>query len=280
MGDPWEPELELMWAWAIEQGIDAEEASTMSAEVRHLVEDYLAYWAGHEEAPGPWTTENTEVKVEWEVRPGTTLTATIDRLAKDRDGKLWVFERKSTQDIPDSDWRTVDPQTMLQFMLARHMGLEVSGIVFDYICTRPGRVPRITQQGRLYQSDENMATRGRYFAEAENLMRKLHQPEEYINGWRARLVSDGQWFQRYVTMRPDDNGMLTLKDVAQTLRHIAAAQSADYYPRSINLLDCRLFCPYGKLCMAEYQLGHESQARREEYLTLSNEDNWMMGRTG
>jgi hypothetical protein len=32
--------------------------------------------------------------------------------------------------------------------------------------------------------------------------------------------------------------------------------------------------------MAEYQLGHTSEARREEYLTLSTEDNWQMGRTG
>jgi hypothetical protein len=269
-----------MWRWAVEQGIDAEEASEMAREVADLVEDYLAYWAGHSEAPGPWTTENTEVRVEWEVRPGTCLTATIDRLAKDRDGKLWVWERKSTQDIPDSDWRCVDPQTMLQFMLARHMGLPVSGIVFDYICTRPGRIPRITQQGRLYQSDENMATRGRYFAVAEAAMRKARMPEEYIHEARTRIVADGQWFQRYVTLRPDDNGMLTLRDVAQTLRHIASAAQGGYFPRSINLLDCRLFCPYGKLCMAEYQLGRRSEARREEYVTLGTEDNWMMGRTG
>jgi hypothetical protein len=67
--------------------------------------------------------------------------------------------------------------------------------------------------------------------------------------------------------------------VAQTLRHIYAAESGGYYPRSINLLDCRLFCPYGKLCMAEYQLGRKSEARREEYVTLGTEDNWMMGRT-
>ena len=269
-----------MQQWAIENGIDPSEAFEMGREVNELVEDYLAYWQGHEEAPGPWTTENTEVKVCWEVRPGVTLTATIDRLAKDREGKLWIWERKSTQDIPDSDWRTVDPQTMLQYMIARHEGLPVSGIVFDYICTRPGRVPRITQQGKLYQSDENMSTRGRYWAVAEEKLRKAGQGDTYINLFRERIVADGQWFQRYVTLRPDDNGMLTLQDVAQMLRHIYSAQERGYYPRSINLLDCRLFCPYGKLCMAEYQLGHRSEARREEYLTLQTEDNWQMGRTG
>ena len=279
-GVDWIEELQTMQQWAIEQGVPSEDVYEMGREVNDLVEDYLAYWQGHEESPGPWTTENTEVPVEWEVRPGILLTATIDRLARDRDGNLWIWERKSTQDIPDSDWRTVDPQTMLQFMIARAMELPIRGIVFDYICTRPGRVPRITNQGRFYQSDENMATRGRYFAKAEAQMRKNRQPEQYINEMRSRVVADGQWFQRFVTMRPDENGMLTLKDVAVTIRHINAAAERNYYPRAINLLDCRLFCPYGKLCMAEYQLGHPSVARREEYLTLSTDDNWQMGRTG
>ena len=279
-GLDWQTELQSMAAWAIDQGISQDDVFEMMREVIELVEDYLAYWQGHEESPGPWTTENTEVPVEWEVRPGILLTATIDRLARDREGNLWIWERKSTQDIPDSDWRTVDPQTMLQFMIARAMELPIRGIVFDYICTRPGRVPRITNQGRFYQSDENMATRGRYFAKAEAQMRKNRQPEQYINEMRSRVVADGQWFQRFVTMRPDENGMLTLKDVAVTIRHINAAAERNYYPRAINLLDCRLFCPYGKLCMAEYQLGHPSVARREEYLTLSTDDNWQMGRTG
>ena len=278
-GIDWIDELQAMQQWAAEQGIDQNEAFEMGREVNELVEDYLAYWQGHEEPPGPWTTENTEVPVEWEVRPGVVLSATIDVLKKDREGRLWIWERKSTQDIPDSDWRTVDPQTMLQYMIARHLGLPISGIVFDYICTRPGRVPRVTQQGRLYQSDEDMSTRGRFWARAEQDMRKRGQGDTYINLMRARIVSDAQWFQRYVTLRPDDNGMLTLQDVASMLRYIHSATERGYYPRSVNVLDCRLFCPYGKLCMAEYQLGHRSEARREEYLVLQNEDNWMMGRT-
>jgi len=279
-GQPWLEELDRMWSWAIEHGVDPEAASTMNVEVKELVEDYIAYWSGHEEAPGPWTTENTEVVVEWEVRPGVVLSATIDVLKKDARGRLWIWERKSTQDIPDSNWRTVDPQTMLQFMLARHMGLDISGIVFDYICTRPGRVPRVTQQGKLHQSDESMSTRGRYWARAEQQLRKAGQGDTYINLFRERIVADAQWFQRYVALRPDDNGFLTLKDVAQVLRHIKAAQDSGYYARSINVLDCRLFCPYGPLCMAEYQLGRKSEAQREEYLVLQTDDNWQMGRSG
>jgi hypothetical protein len=169
---------------------------------------------------------------------------------------------------------------MLQFAIARHMGLPVSGIVFDYVCTRPGREPRVKADGHLYAQDEQMATRSRYWARAEQHMQSRGCGQRYLDEMRARIVADGQWFQRYVTLRPDDNAMLTLQDVAQILRHIAAAEDKGYYPRSVNVLDCRLFCPYGKVCMAEYQLGHKSEARREEFVVLSNTDNWMMGRTG
>jgi len=279
-GIEWQAELDQMFRWATEQGVDAQEASDMAREVQELCEDYLAYWDGHTEAPGPWTFENSEVSVEWCPKPNLCLTATIDCLKRDASGRLWIWERKSTQEIPDSDWRTVDPQTMLQFIIARQMGLDIAGIVFDYICTRPGRVPRITQQGRIYQSDENMSTRSRQFAIAEQEMRKKRQGDTYIDLLRSRIVSDGQWFQRYVTLRPDDNAIATLRDVAQVVRYIKSATEAGYFPRSINVLDCRLFCPYGKLCMAEYRLGHPSEAYRDEYLTLQTEDNWQMGRTG
>jgi len=279
-GQDWITELQTLQRWAVGQDIPEEDVLDMGREVNDLVEDYLAYWNGHTEAPGPWTTENTEVRVEWRPKPNLELTATIDCLKRDAHGKLWIWERKSTQEIPDSDWRTVDPQTMLQFIIARQMGLDVAGIVFDYICTRPGRVPRIKANGQIYQSDENMQTRSRQFAVAEQEMRKKGQGNTYIDLFRARIVSDGQWFQRYVTLRPDDNAVSTLRDLAQVVRYVKSATEAGYFPRSINVLDCRLFCPYGKLCMAEYQLGHPSVARREEYLTLSTDDNWQMGRTG
>jgi len=278
-GRDWIAELEAMQHWALEQGVASDDVLDMGREVNDLVEDYLAYWNGHTEAPGPWTLENTEVRVEWQPKPNLCLSATIDVLKKDAAGKLWIWERKSTQEIPDSDWRTVDPQTMLQFIIARQMGLDVAGIVFDYICTRPGRVPRVTQAGKLYQSDENMQTRSRQFAVAEQEMRKKRMPEGYIDEARARIVSDGLWFQRYVTLRPDDNAIATLRDVAQVVRYLKSATEAGYFPRSINVLDCRLFCPYGKLCMAEYRLGHPSEAYRDEYVTLSTQDNYGMGRT-
>jgi hypothetical protein len=261
-GELWQNELSRMGAWALEQGVEEPDVLSMMRECYELTLDYAAYLKGHEEEPGPWRTDATEVRVEWEPQPGTLLTSTIDCLKRDKQGRLWIWERKTTQDIPDSDWRTVDPQTMLQFIEARARGLEIVGIVFDYIVTRPGPTLRVTKGGALYKGDEERSTRARYWSPVEQELRAKGAAESYIDEMRSRVVSDGAWFQRYVTLRPDDNARQTLHDVASILRYINRARQTGYYPRSINLLDCRLFCPYGKLCMREYQLGHKSAAYR------------------
>lgn len=282
LGEAWEPELDRMAEWGFAHQVDPDSIEQTRTEVHDLVEDYWAHWLGHERdmgVPGPWTTVETERKVSWAASPHLDLTSTVDILKRDGRGRLWIWERKSTQEIPDSDWRTVDPQTMLQFIELQKEGAPVAGIVFDYICTRPGSQLRVTNQGRLYKGDEEKRTRARYFKATEAELRSKGAEEGYIEAMRQRVVSDGEWFQRYVTLRPDANAELTLKDVASTIRGILDADKQGYYARSVNLLDCRLFCPYGKLCMHEYQLGHDSPALRQEYMIAQSDDNYAMGRS-
>jgi hypothetical protein len=280
-GKEWQDELYAMENWARDHDVPAEQIDSMTVDVRDLVQDYLAYWSGArgDEAPGPWEVVDTEVKVAWQATPRLCLTSTIDVLRRDRQGRVWIWERKSTQEIPDSNWRTVDPQTMLQFIEARKSGVPVVGIVFDYICTRPGAQLRVRNDGALYRGDEERRTRARYFKATEAEMRSKGASEEYIESIRQRVVADGEWFQRYLTLRPDDNAELTLRDVASVAGRIIESDKRGYYARSINLLDCRLFCPYGKLCMHEYQLGRQSPAMREEYMTLQTEDLYAAGRS-
>lgn len=279
-GQPWLEELDRMYRWAIEQGVEAESVAQDYADIKALIEDYIAYWRGNEEAPGPYHTEATELALAWHPRnDGIELTSTLDCIKRDKQGRLWIWERKSTQDIPDSDWRGVDPQTMLQYIIARANGYEVAGVVFDYILTSVGAQLRVTKAGALYKGDEERHTRMRYWAPVEAELRYKGATEEYIADMRGRVVNEGRWFQRYFAFRPDDNAMLTLRDVAAALRQIKDAREKNYYPRAMNLLDCRLFCPYSKLCFHEYQIGRKSDVYREEYTTPSTDDLYAMGRS-
>src|SRR5262245_6984398 len=69
-GRVWELELQRMVDWALDQQVDPEDVETMRVEVLDLVHDYQNYWRGHDDSPGPWTTEGTEVPVQWQPKPG------------------------------------------------------------------------------------------------------------------------------------------------------------------------------------------------------------------
>lgn len=278
-GIEWEAELDQMCRWAIAHEVEDEQVATLRQDTWELVTDYLGHWAGVDDPLGPWQMVDSEMHVKWQALPKLALTSSVDVLKRDRHGRVWIWERKTTQEIPDSDWRTVDPQTMLQYVECRKTGIEVSGIIFDYICTRPGAQLRVRNDGQMYKGDEQKSTRARHFKAVEAEMRAKGADEEYIEFIRSRVVHDAEWFQRYPTMRPDENADLTLRDVRGVIRGIIDADKSGHYPRSINLLDCRLFCPYGKLCMREYQLGRESPTLREEYTIVSTDDIYGAGRS-
>lgn len=274
-GNDWTAELDRLEQWALYHEVDPNQVMAMRQEVDELVTDYVAYWDARE--AGAWKTLDTELKLEWEPKPGVVLSATLDALKEDQRGRVWIWERKTTQDIPDSDWRTVDPQTMLQYQIARENGLRISGVMFDYIWTKPSPVLRVKKNGELYAGDENKIVRSRHFP--ANEMLEKGASSEYVRQLMGRVIDESAWFQRYPTFRPDDNAAQTIRDVVEVLVHIHQAETKGYYPRSVNLLDCRLFCPYGKLCMREYQLGRPSPALREEYVVQDSPELYAMGRS-
>lgn len=291
LGLPWIEELERMYEWA--RNHDVPEPTELFDNCRWLVEDYIAFWQGHDKKEGgPFTTLATEEKVEFTPVPGRTITATIDRIVKDARGRVWIWERKTTEDIPDSDWRGVDPQTLIQLYAAVQNKWGTSGVIFDYVRTDPG--PRIQvykpnkqgRGGRVYDSVLGKAVTSRAFEAAIPEITTNWQPgsdyaygEDYAQAMRMRLVQDEAWFIRYPVLRPDDMVLQTMKDIASAMRHISRARETNHYARSYHPLTCRLFCPYGKLCMHEYRLGRPSAAMREELFVIETPELRAEGRS-
>ncbi len=296
LGQPWKPELVRMLEWAINAGVDLEVASKIANETDDLVSDYISFWSGKRgPEAGPFETVTTEVQFEWEPTPGKRITATLDRIVRDNRGRLWIWERKSTQEMPDSDWRNVDPQTLIQLATARlGHGLEVSGIIFDYVRTDPGPAVRVYKPvksgantgrgGRIYDDVTNKAVTPRAWAAAVPEIRANWQGtedemREYAQAMQVRMVQPEAWFQRYLVLRPDESMHETLRDVAVTMGNIQRARKSGHYARSIAITDCRLFCPYMKVCFREYQLGRPSEALREELFVVETPELRNEGRT-
>src|SRR5438105_309044 len=84
LGQPWIPELEGMYRWAIEHEVPEEKAWQLETEVTSIVQDYVSWWAGHEEDPGPYKTVGTEVPLDWAPTPNRKIKATLDRIVTDK----------------------------------------------------------------------------------------------------------------------------------------------------------------------------------------------------
>lgn len=278
-------ELERMMRWASENGAEAEKVSRLAAEVDDIVQTYLHFWDENPDTMGPWQLAGTEVPVIFEPTPGVKLSATVDCLKKDNQGRLWIWERKTLGDIPDSDWRGVDPQTMLQLVILR-TGEPVVGVVFDYVWTKNPPVLRVKKDGMLYAGDDEKQTTMRRLAEAlpeirRNWTRHLDfpTPDAYVQWLFGRVIADGLWFQRFPTLRSDAHLIDNMQDVADTVRDVLAARSRGHYRRAWNSFTCPRFCPYMKLCANEFQLGQRNETIRETMFTKATQDMWDQGRS-
>jgi len=290
LGEPWEAELARMANWATDNGVEESKVLDLQAEVFDLTQQYIAFWDNeHRLRPDqwlePWTLAGTEQKLEFSPTPGVRLTATVDVLKRDRQGRLWIWERKTLSEIPDADWRCVDPQTMLQMVLLRTQE-PVQGVVFDYVCTKsPPRV-KVRNDGRVYKGDDERPTTALRLAQAQEEIKRnwkpsidFESPGAYVAWLYGRIARDPLWFQRYPTLRDNSHLVENMRDVADTTRNILAAHKRGHFPRAWNNLTCPLFCPYMRLCANEFQTGQRNEIMRTEYFTEATEDNWNQGRS-
>lgn len=282
--EAWEPELERMADWAVSQDVDIQKVADLKAEVADITRQYVAFW-GTQWTDNQWFVEDTERKVEFSPTPGVRLTATVDVLKRDQLGRLWIWERKTLANIPDSDWRCVDPQTMLQMVLLRTQE-PVHGVVFDYVCTKNPPSLRVKKDGRVYAGDDERQTTALRVAEALPVIKAnwkpgidFESPEHYAAWLYGRVVADSLWFQRYPTLRDNDHLVENMRDVADTTRNILAAHARGHFPRAWNNLTCPMFCPYMRLCANEFQMGHRNDMMRREYFTEATQEMWDQGRS-
>ncbi|HEY1295438.1 MAG TPA: PD-(D/E)XK nuclease family protein [Chloroflexota bacterium] len=283
-GESWDTELQRMAAWALDQGVEEQKVNDLVGEVADITRQYTAFW-DEKWAQNQWYLEDTEKVVAFSPTPGVKLTATVDVLKRDQQGRLWIWERKTLAEIPDSDWRCVDPQTMLQMVLLRTQE-PVQGVVFDYVCTKNPPRLRVKKGGLLYSGDDERQTTALRLAEAlpeikakwePNL--NFESPEAYVRWLYGRVVNDAAWFQRYPTLRDNEHLVENMRDVADTTRNIIAAHHRGHFPRAWNPLTCPLFCPYMRLCANEFQTGHRNEMMRRENFTEATQEMWDQGRS-
>jgi ATP-dependent helicase/DNAse subunit B len=77
------------------------------------------------------------------------LVGKIDGLVVDKHGKRWILERKTSQNSPDDKDRFFTSQAMVYLHLLREHGLEVNGVLWDYVRVKPPAIPERLKSGEL-----------------------------------------------------------------------------------------------------------------------------------
>lgn len=287
-GHSWGQALADMGNWQNDHGVDFEESQKLLDEVVLIMHGYESYWATNERYT--LTPVAVEEKLSYTLPNGDTLSATVDTITEYGSKGLYLFENKSTSRFPSADWRVIDPQTALQYMLATLNGFPVQGIIFNYLSTATPPIPQVLKQtGKGFYAREIKTTSAAFEEGSQNLIREFAaryntsldgaeaSVRDYLEEQRGRMVQDGLFYQRDIVYKPDELVMTIMRDVKFSMEQIRAAHATGIFPHSINQLVCS-FCAYSKICPVELLKGGIARGLRQEYYTEASDDLYSEGR--
>lgn len=269
-GKPVEPVIHRLMRWSADHGVDTEQANEVANEAAFIVAGHQYYWAANGEKIRPLGLEERV-----EVQLGDTLlSATMDKIGVIDEGPRrgnWLVEYKSTAEIPGPEWRAVDPQTAIQYIVTTQgKKLPIRGIVFDYLVTKKASVPTIRKDGRFSDVVKRTTTYAFLQAARDAMAKNVLPPTAlrlHLEEKAAEIVDDGYYYQRIYVERPDEFMIETMRDVAAKADDIRQARKRGYFPRSFNKMcfNPMTKCFYGPVCVAEYTTGKESVIREARY---------------
>jgi hypothetical protein len=187
---------------------------------------------------------STEENIEVELVKGITFVMYYDSVVKDPQKNKWLLERKSHKNIPENDFIYTDMQTNLYlWAIEKKKGLKLSGIVWDYICSKAPSVPKLLKNGTLSKAD--IATTWELYL--KRIKELKLDPKQYYD-MRTKLNEKTLEFYKRVKV-PRKTSLINqlLKEFTET-----AVEMSNYdgcYPRSITWT-CD-HCSFKDVCTGE-----------------------------
>ena len=253
--EPYEPTLDALEEIAL-KFLDKEAVSSLRAQAVEVLTGYQQHWGKERFEP-----ILIEKELECDLGNGDIVTATLDKIGLVND-KLYVVEIKSTSKIPDALWRGIDPQTALQFVAARQNGYDVEGVIFDYLSTKHPATPRVKVRENGFYANTGITTSWAFDKCVPDVLLSwrgtTRDAERYIDEQRARLVRDGNFYQRWTVSKDEGCLQESLEDARHIILHLKLCERTGYYPRSLNPRTCKGYvgkCPFADLDASEYLAG-------------------------
>lgn len=214
------------------------------SELYRMVRGYLQHWRKHDTGVEVLAVEKS---FSMKTPGGNTYEGIIDLIYKDSEG-TWVEDHKFVKAIPNEAVRYLDAQTNLYFTAAQDMGYDPTGVVFDYVRTKPPSVPKVLKSGLVSTAacDTDVATYLGVVKSAgldpKDYMAKLEELQLNVFYKRSRVPRPGKLAQNI--MEDFDSTCSLLEGVEVRVRE------GGNVPRSMGM-DCSWKCEFKDLCFAE-----------------------------
>lgn len=230
----WRVEVESHRSTFIGLPLSVEEVDDLSQQIltaKRIVEAYMARWRDDED----WTIVLNEQAFEVRLRKPRTkgrivasFAGKIDRVIE-RGGRLWLVETK-TSAIALSEWverNRRSPQTASYAIALREQGIEVAGVIFDLVNSRPAKraddLEVLKDGSRLAKPPGLPYTTAHEF---ERAVSRLGQTLDSVDWYREKhrlLVNrdlSGFWFLRETVLFDERDLLRTRAELEVSLRKI------------------------------------------------------------
>lgn len=149
-------------------------------------------------------------------------------------GETWIVDHKTTTRIPDewNPYNMTDLQHLLYVEGMKQNGYDIAGFMFNYVRTKPPRIPRLIKDGSriadVRRIDTDFHTL-KEFAE-EHGMESHSDVKERLN---ILANTPNAFFQRHFLLRNDAAVSEAVFDTGSTLHLLEMAEDIQYYPRHV-----------------------------------------------
>lgn len=236
-------------------------------QVKKMIQSYLWYYRNDE-----WEIIATEADFLTLIKEPIWAKGRIDLLIKDIEGLYWLIDHKTTSNIPDQNaFHAMDPQLMLYpWAIKRFMGINVAGIIYNYIKSRPPSVPKMTPK-------TGQVSRRKILTDYPTLYRFLVQNN--IDPKRSAFTADlkklqreSPFLKRYRLPREKFVTKEILSDFYTSAyrlweRRAAIEDGANLSTRFVRNItkDCQTMCSYHDLCRQELNGFDSNFIRKQRY---------------
>jgi len=196
-----------------------------------------------------------------DLTPDLRFVGTIDRRVADPTGRHWLLESKSHKSIPGEENRFSDLQTVFYIWAwnRENPSRPLSGIIWDYLRTKPPRIPEQLQNGQLSQRKDMDTDYHTYLSEIRRLQLNPQPYEGFLLSLKQR--SKERFYLRVKLPAPSQQ---MIDSVVSDMRATAITlNTLKVFPRNMTR-DCS-FCEYYRLCHAEVRGLDAAFIRKADY---------------